>query len=135
MASSGLTFGAVAVGGAIGSMARLAVGTAIQQRVGTGFPLGTLVINITGSLLLGFLISIALNTPAVTPAFRAFLTTGVCGGYTTFSAFSYDAVVLIDEGAYGRAALYALASVTLAILGALVGISAGRWVVSLARAR
>ena len=135
MGSSGLTFGAVAIGGAIGSMARLAVGTAIQQRVGTGFPLGTLVINITGSLAIGLFIGVALDTPAVTPTLRAFLTTGVCGGYTTFSAFSYDAVVLIDEGAYGRAALYVLASVTLSILGALAGVSAARWLLNVVRGR
>jgi CrcB protein len=135
MGSTGLTFGAVAIGGAIGSVARLAVGAAVQERVGVGFPLGTLIINVTGSLALGFLIRVALDAPAVTPTLRAFLTTGVCGGYTTFSTFSYDAAVLIDERAYGRAALYIAASVTLAIAGTFVGFSAGRWALSAVRGR
>jgi CrcB protein len=133
MGSVALTFGAVALGGAIGSVARLAVGTAIQQRVGLGFPLGTLIVNITGSLLLGFLVRVALDTPAVTPAMRAFLTTGVCGGYTTFSTFSYDTAVLIDERAYGRAAAYILASVTLALAGTFAGFAVARWALNAVR--
>jgi CrcB protein len=133
MGSTVLTFGAVALGGALGSVARLAVGSAIQERMGAGFPLGTLIINITGSLALGFLIRIALDTPAVTPPMRAFLTTGVCGGYTTFSTFSYDTAVLIDERSYGRAAVYILASVVLALIGTFVGFSAARWALNAVR--
>jgi fluoride exporter len=116
----GAMIGAVAVGGAIGSVARLLIGAAVQQRVGTSFPVGTLLINVTGSLLLGLLVRVALETPAVTPTLRAFLTTGLCGGYTTFSTFSYDAAVLIDERSYARAALYIVASVALALMGMAV---------------
>jgi fluoride exporter len=133
MGSAVLTFGAVALGGALGSVARLAVGSAIQERVGTGFPLGTLIINISGSLALGFLISVALDTAAVTPPMRAFLTTGVCGGYTTFSTFSYDTAILINERAYGRAAFYVVASIVLALVGTFVGFSAARWALDATR--
>lgn len=127
--------GAVAAGGAIGSVARLLLGAAIQQRSATTFPVGTLVINLTGSLLLGFIIRTVLETPSVTPTVRAMLTTGFCGGYTTFSTFSYETVVLLEEGSYGRAALYIIASVGLALAGTFVGFAAARWVVAALRAR
>jgi fluoride exporter len=135
MGSTGLTFGAVALGGAIGSVARLAIGAAIQERAGLSFPFGTLIINITGSLLLGFLVRIALDTPAVTLPMRAFLTTGICGGYTTFSTFSYETAGLIDERAYGKAAIYAAASVVLAITATFAGFAVARWALSVVRAR
>jgi CrcB protein len=131
----GAMIGAVAVGGAIGSVARLLIGAAVQQRLGTSFPLGTLVINVTGSLLLGLLVRVALDTPAVTPTVRAFLTTGLCGGYTTFSTFSYDTAVLIDEGSYVRAALYIAASVALALIGVFAGFAGARWLLATVRGR
>ncbi len=122
----GSVVAAVAVGGAIGSVARLLLGVAVQQRVGPTFPVGTLLINISGSLILGFLVPVALQSPAVTPALRALLTTGLCGGYTTFSTFSLETAVLIEEGGYGRAALYIVASVGLALLGTFIGFAAAR---------
>jgi fluoride exporter len=131
----GATLGAVAAGGAVGSVVRLLVGAAVQQRSGTTFPVGTLVINLTGSLLLGFIIRIALETSVVSPTVRAMLTTGFCGGYTTFSAFSYETAVLIEDGSYGRAALYILASVGLALAGTFAGFAAARWVLTALRGR
>jgi fluoride exporter len=123
----GAIIGAVAAGGAIGSVSRLLVGLAIQQRVGTSFPVGTLVINLTGSLLLGFIVQMVLDTSADTPALRAFLTTGLCGGYTTFSTFSYELAILVEEGSNGRAALYAAASVGFALAGTFLGFAIARW--------
>jgi fluoride exporter len=131
----GAMIGAVAVGGAIGSVARLLIGAAVQQRVGTSFPVATLLINVTGSLLLGLLVRVALDTPAVTPTLRAFLTTGLCGGYTTFSTFSYDTAVLIYERSYARAALYIVASVALALMGMVAGFAAARWLMAAVRGR
>jgi CrcB protein len=110
------------------------MGAAIQERVGPSFPVGTLVINITGSLLLGFLVRVALDTPAVTLPMRAFLTTGLCGGFTTFSTFSYETAGLIDERAYGRAAIYILASVALGLVGMFAGFRTARWALSAIRA-
>jgi fluoride exporter len=123
----GAIIGAVAVGGAVGSVCRLLIGVAIQQRVGTTFPVATLVINLTGSLLLGFIVQMVLDSSANTPALRAFLTTGLCGGYTTFSTFSYELAILVEEGSTGRAALYAAASVGLALAGTFAGFAIARW--------
>lgn len=116
----------VAVGSAIGGVARLLLGTFIQQKAGTSFPLGTLLINITGSLVLGFLIRYALGTPSITPEIRAMLTTGFCGGYTTFSTFSFETATLIEDGRYERASLYILLSVSVALLGTFGGFAAAR---------
>ena len=79
----------LAVGGALGTVARYLVAGAVQARMINAFPAGTLFVNVGGSLLLGFLVRYALETPAVTPEVRALMTTGLCGGFTTFSAFSY----------------------------------------------
>lgn len=116
----------VAVGSGIGGVARLLLGSVIQQKAGTSFPLGTLLINITGSFILGFLIRYALGTPGITPEIRAFLTTGLCGGYTTFSTFSFETATLIEDGRYERASLYILLSVGVALLGTFGGFATAR---------
>jgi fluoride exporter len=114
-------FWAIAVGAAAGGISRFYLGSAIQQRFGTSFPWGTLAINFTGSLLLGFLIRYALATPAISLEMRALLTVGFCGGYTTFSSYSYETLVLIEGGQFGRAAVYSLGTVALALLATFVG--------------
>ncbi len=116
----------VALGSAIGGVLRFAIGAVIQQRTGSTFPLGTLAINLSGSLLLGFLLRYSLGTPAISPEVRAFLTTGVCGGYTTFSTFSYEAAALVEDGDYHRAAWYIGLSVVLSLAGAFIGIGLAR---------
>jgi CrcB protein len=126
---------AVLIGGAIGSLARLLVGAAIQQKVGLAFPVGTLVINVTGSVLLGFIMRFALDTTAVTPVVRALLTTGFCGGYTTFSTFSFETVDLVREGLYARAGAYVASSVVLGLVGAFAGFAAAHGILALARGR
>jgi len=118
------TIAAVAVGGAVGSVFRLWIGTAVQQRVGWAFPLGTLAINVSGSLLLGFLLRYGLATPSISPMARALLTTGFCGGYTTFSTFVYEAGVLIESGEYWGAGLYVVSSVAVGLAGLFVGLAA-----------
>lgn len=120
----------VAVGSGIGGALRLLLGNFIQQRVGTSFPLGTLVINITGSFVLGFLIRYALGTPNIAPEFRALLTTGLCGGYTTFSTYSFETATLIEDGRYERASLYILLSVGLALIGVFAGFATARQVIA-----
>ena len=124
----------VALGSAVGGVSRFALATAIQSRVGTPFPWGTLVINITGSLILGFILRYALQTPAISPEVRALLTTGFCGGYTTFSTFSYEAATLIEEGGYQRAALYVLASVLVSLAAVFLGFAAADAVTAARRA-
>lgn len=121
----------VALGGALGSVIRYLVGVAIQDRAGLDFPVGTLLVNISGCLLLGFLIHYAPATPPITPEVRALLTTGLCGGYTTFSTFSYETVALIQEGDWRRATLYVGLSVVGSILGVILGIAGARQVLAL----
>jgi CrcB protein len=115
---------AIAVGGALGSVVRHLLGTFVAART-SGFPWGTLAINVTGSLLLGFLVR-SLADPAHSPALRAALTVGFCGGYTTFSAFSVETLALVQQGSWGRATVYALASVLLGVAAAVAGTALAR---------
>ncbi|HUQ18949.1 MAG TPA: fluoride efflux transporter CrcB [Gemmatimonadaceae bacterium] len=113
--------GYVAVGSALGGVCRLLMTAFVQQRIGSAFPLGTMLVNITGSFLLGFIVRYSLGAPAVTPEIRALLTTGFCGGFTTFSAYSFETASLLEEGQYGRAGLYVVASVLLSVLATFAG--------------
>ena len=124
----------VALGSAVGGVSRFALATAIQSRIGTPFPWGTFVINVSGSLVLGFILRYALHTSVVTPEVRALLATGFCGGYTTFSTFSYETATLVEEGAYQRAALYVLASVLLSLAAVFLGFAAADAVAGMRRA-
>lgn len=121
----------VAIGAALGGVARLALSGFVQQRAGADFPAGTLVINLTGSFLLGVLIRYALQSASVSPEMRAMLTTGFCGGYTTFSTFTYETAVLLEDGEYGRAGLYVGASVIGALLATFAGFACADWLLHL----
>ncbi len=110
----------IAVGGAAGSVARYLVDGWIQARAGATFPLGTLVINVSGSLLLAFLVK-WLEGVAAPPEWRGFLALGFCGAYTTFSTFGYEAVGLLQGGQWLRAALYIGGKVFPSLLGVLSG--------------
>jgi CrcB protein len=125
------TFWAIAIGAAVGGVSRYYLSAAIQHRVGSTFPWGTLVINVTGSVVLGFLMRYALSTPGVSVETRALLTTGFCGGYTTFSTYSYETATLIEDGQLGRAGTYALASVLVALAGTFGGFALAREVIAL----
>jgi CrcB protein len=124
----------IALGGAVGSVTRYLVGVAVQSRSGLDFPVGTLLVNLSGCLLLGFVIHYSLATPAISPEIRALLTTGLCGGYTTFSTFSYETVTLIQDGDWRRAALYVGLSVLGSILGVMLGIAGASQVLSFRQA-
>lgn len=115
---------AVAIGGALGSVLRYAVGLAMQ-RASVDFPYGTLTINVSGSLVLGFLMRFLLATTA-SPELRAALTIGVCGGYTTFSTFSYEIAALMEGGHVGRAATYAVLSTVLSVAATFAGFAFAR---------
>jgi CrcB protein len=121
----------IAVGSALGGVSRYLLGGVIQRAAAAGFPIGTLVVNITGSFLLGLFLRYAVDTPTLTPEWRAFLTVGFCGGYTTFSTFSYETVALLEDGQWGRAATYVGLSLALALLGVMLGFAAARGVVAL----
>jgi len=125
------TFWAVAIGAALGGVARYYLASALQQRLGATFPWGTLVVNVSGSLLLGVLIRYALVTPSMSVEMRALLTTGFCGGYTTFSTYSYETATLLEDGQYGRAGAYALASVVVALGATFAGFVLARELIAL----
>lgn len=113
---------AVALGGAIGSVARYLVGIGSGKLFGFAFPWGTLIINIVGSFLMGaFVESFALRWDLPQVA-RVFLTVGICGGFTTFSTFSLDSYLLMDRGQLWPAFAYMAGSVILSIAGLFAGL-------------
>jgi CrcB protein len=123
----------VALGSAVGGVARYALGMAVQSRFGVGFPAGTLVINITASVLLGFLLQYTVASTAVTPQIRILLTTGFCGGYSTFSSFTAETVTLAESGFVGRAVIYVVSSIVLGLGGIVAGGAFAAWVLSRTR--
>ena len=108
------------VGAGLGGVARYGLSIWMQTLAGAGFPWGTLVINVSGSLLLTLVYGL-LEGSGAAPEWRAFLGIGFLGGYTTFSTFSYEAVRLLQDGEWTRALAYALGSVLLSLLGAILG--------------
>ena len=116
----------VFVGGGIGAALRHGVNRVSAAWFGTGFPVGTLSVNVLGSLLMGLLVAVLAEGPASPQNLRVFLATGVLGGFTTFSAFSLDALTLWERGQLGLAAAYVLASVLLSLAAIAAGYAAGR---------
>ncbi len=114
----------VFLGGGFGAALRHGVNIASARAFGLGFPTGTLIINVTGSLVMGLIAGWFALKGDLSQGWRLFLTTGVLGGYTTFSAFSLDAILLWERNEAGLAALYVLASVGLS----LAGLVAGLWI-------
>jgi CrcB protein len=115
----------VALGGALGSVIRYLVAGAVQPNWWPGFPFGIFVVNITGGLAMGLITAMAALKLNLSAEMRAFLTTGILGGYTTFSTFSLDSAMLIERGAYAQAAAYVVGSAVLSI----VALFAGLWLV------
>jgi CrcB protein len=113
----------VALGGALGSMARYGLGNAMTLAVGAEFPWGTLLINVLGSFVISFFgVLTGLDARLPLPAeARIFVTVGLCGGFTTFSSFSLQTVELARNGQPGRAALYVALSAALCIIACAAG--------------
>jgi CrcB protein len=113
----------VFIGGGLGATLRHIVNINCPRLFGTAFPYHTVIINITGSSVMGLIAGyLALKGEASQP-WRLFLMTGILGGYTTFSAFSLDAALLYERGELGSAALYVLGSVVLSIAGLFAGLA------------
>ncbi len=132
----------VAIGSAVGGLARFAVGTWLQRRLddlvpraGVGpflpFPVGTLIVNVTGSFLLGVILVIVARQGEHANATRLLLAVGLCGGYTTFSTFTVDTVGLVEGGSASLAVINIVASVGLGLLAVFTGAAVAR--VALAR--
>jgi len=115
------TYFSVAVGGTLGCWARFAMTNLVQAVLGRGFPYATLSINVLGSLLMGFLFIATLERLTVSPELRTGLLTGFLGGYTTFSTFSMETLLLVEQGEGLKAVLYVLLSVVLGFAGAFAG--------------
>ncbi|ALG89185.1 MULTISPECIES: fluoride efflux transporter CrcB [Actibacterium] len=120
------TLAQVALGGALGATCRYLTGIAATRVMGHGFPWGTLAVNIAGSFLMGALVVVLAEKGGT--RFAPFLMTGLLGGFTTFSAFSLDAITLFERGPHGIAAGYVGASVVLSLLAISLGLMAARGV-------
>ncbi|MDH3978000.1 MAG: fluoride efflux transporter CrcB [Gammaproteobacteria bacterium] len=117
----------VGAGGFIGSALRFAVSSSVQRFAGTGlFPFGTLAVNVLGCLALGLLSGLAEHRQMLEPGQRLFLMAGVLGGFTTYSAFAFESVALMQDAAFFRAALNTLAQVILGFGAAFAGYALAR---------
>lgn len=108
---------------------------AIQDWGAFTFPAGTLLVNVLGAFVLGFVMRYALDTSAMSSELRAFLTTGLCGGFTTFSAFSYETAAQLEDGNYRRAGTYVLLSVIGCLLAMYLGFAGARGFSTVLRGR
>jgi CrcB protein len=119
----------IAIGGALGSMARFWLSGAISQRVGETFPWGTIIVNVTGSFVIGlFATTTGSDGKWLVPVnFRLFFIYGVCGGYTTFSSFSLQTLTLARNGEWLWAGANVLFSVLLCLAGVWLGHLFGVW--------
>ncbi len=113
-------------GGALGAGARHLVNVAFVRWLGTGYPWATLAVNVLGSLLMGFLVEMILRKFDGSEALRTFLATGILGGFTTFSAFSFDVFGLIQRGEMLLALGYVVLSVIGSIVALIIGVSIAR---------
>ena len=118
----------VALGGAIGATARYLFENYLGTWVGAGFPWATFTINVVGSFMLGVFVALTALVWSPSATLRAFLVIGVLGGFTTFSAFSLDVMLLAERGRLETALLYSLASLSLAVGALFTGLRLTRWI-------
>jgi fluoride exporter len=113
----------VFIGAGIGGALRHGVNVAATRQIGLGFPFGTLIVNIVGSFAMGLLAGYFAFRPGINQHMRLFLTTGILGGFTTFSAFSLDTALLIERHSYGLAAGYVVGSVAAGLSALFFGLA------------
>lgn len=116
----------IGLGGAIGSIFRYLIQIYVARWTTPAFPLGTLLVNISGCLFIGLLYGLSVKYTAITLEWRLFLITGICGGYTTFSSFSYESIALFRQGNYMYFILYTSLSFLLGLLATIGGIAITR---------
>ncbi len=115
----------IALGGALGSIARFWVGSTVGSRLGIRFPFGTLAVNLTACVVIGFAVTFLGKRMEVDPAWRYFATIGFIGAYSTFSTFEWETMETLRSGAFGMAALYAVGSLVLGLGATWCGAALG----------
>jgi CrcB protein len=116
----------LAIAGALGALSRYGLSGLIQRLSGAGFPYGTLVVNVLGSLVIGFVMQIGLNTDIIPRMLRVTITIGFLGAFTTFSTFSYETVGYLQDGAWVLASLNIISNLGLCLLSTIIGMALGR---------
>jgi fluoride exporter len=119
----------ICLGGAIGSGARYLIALEAPRILGGAFPYATLIVNAVGSFLLGAIMHVGLTTSLMSPDLRLMLTTGVMGGFTTYSTFNYETMESLRAGAYALAGLNVASTVLLCLLAGAAGLALARWLV------
>lgn len=116
----------ISLGGILGANARYLLGTWIAQRYGTSFPYGTLVINVSGSFVIGLFLTLIAERFVLHPNWRLFFAVGFLGAYTTFSTFSYESVVLLQNGSWRLGLVNMVGSVVLGPIAVVIGMAVAR---------
>ena len=116
----------VGIGGFVGATARYLLGRSLVGRVGDGFPVATLLVNISGSFAIGLVLTLLTERWVANPAWRLLVVVGFLGGYTTCSAFAFETLALIERGQWVRAATYVLASNVVGLLACAGGMALAR---------
>ena len=117
----------ISLGGAVGTAARYLLGGWVLQKFGSAFPWGTLSVNVIGSFLLGAVMQVALTTSLISPTLRLVLTTGVMGGFTTYSTFNYETLKFLEDGAVLFGLLNLGATVAACLVAGGLGLFGARW--------
>ncbi len=113
---------AIAIGGALGAMARFSLGNLVNDLLGTQFPYGILLINVLGSFLIGVCFELMVEDSIFPPVYRSLVMVGFLGAFTTFSTFSMQVVGLLEAGRFGAVMIYIVGSVVLSVIGVILGI-------------
>ncbi|UHS56541.1 fluoride efflux transporter CrcB [Agrobacterium vaccinii] len=121
-----LNIALVAIGGAIGSVARYLVGIWGVKLMGPNFPWGTITVNVVGAFFIGLMVEVVARRFDASSEVRVFIVTGILGGFTTWSSFTLDTVVLFERGDLGLAAVYLLASLVVSFAAIFAGLALGR---------
>jgi CrcB protein len=116
----------ICLGGAVGTGARFAVQTGAAAVLGTAFPYGTIAVNVLGSFLIGVVMYASMATELVDPTLRVVLTTGFIGGFTTYSAFNYETIALIENGSVARAGVNVAVTLVACLAAGFAGIAVAR---------
>ena len=116
----------ISLGGILGANARYVLGTWIAERYGTSFPYGTLVINVSGSFVIGLFLTLIAERFVLHPNWRLFFAVGFLGAYTTFSTFSYESVALLQNGSWRLGLVNMVGSVVLGPIAVVMGMAVAR---------